>query len=377
MTDEKPGAARRSARRIHTRRRAPPGAAPGTLVADPTAIQPIIGLIAYGPNDFEEMEIRDINQIDSLVEKYPSVWINVVGLGDLDLIRALGEKFALHGLALEDVISLHQRPKVEEYEENVFIVTRMIDRGPPLATEQVSMFLGERFVLTFQERPGDCFDPVRARLRAGRGQIRSRNADYIAYALLDAVIDDYFPALEDCGERLEMLEDNVMEQSADIQVKQIHEIKRELLQLRRAIWPQREMINALIRETSPFVTSQTRIYLRDCYDHTVQLMDIVETYREIATGLVDVYLSRVSTRLNEIMKILTIISTIFIPLSFITGLYGMNFDRQISPWNMPELGWFYGYPMVLGLMTILAVGMLYYFFRKGWIFSDDDERRRR
>jgi magnesium transporter len=376
MTDKQSEAERRRARRIHARRRAPPGTAPGTLVADPSATQPTIDLIAYGPDDFEEMEIGDIDELDALISKYPSIWLNVVGLGNLDLIRALGEKFSLHGLALEDVVNLHQRPKVEEYAENVFIVTRMIDPGPPLTTEQLSMFLGERFLLTFQERPGDCFEPVRVRLRAGRGQIRSRNVDYVAYALLDAVIDGYFPVLETSGERLEVLEDSVMEQSADIQVKQIHEIKRELLHLRRAIWPQREMINALIRESSPFVTGQTRIYLRDCYDHTVQLMDIVETYREIATGLVDVYLSRMSTRLNEIMKVLTIISTIFIPLSFITGLYGMNFDRQMSPWNMPELGWYYGYPMVLGLMAVMAVGMLYYFYRKGWILRDDDERRR-
>ncbi len=277
--------------------------------------------------------------------------------------------FNLHGLALEDVVNVHQRPKVEEYADHAFIVTRMIQAGLPPTTEQVSMFLGEGFLLTFQERPGDCFDPVRARLRSSRGQIRDRQADYLAYALLDAVIDGYFPVLETLGERLEVLEDAVTAEPPEAEATQIHEIKRELLLLRRAVWPQREMVNALTRETSPYVTDQTRLYLRDCYDHTIQLMDIVETYREIATGLVDIYLSSVSTRLNEIMKVLTIIATIFIPLGFVAGLYGMNFDASASPWNMPELRWYWGYPVALGVMAAAALGMLYYFYRKGWILG--------
>ncbi|MDH3231389.1 MAG: magnesium/cobalt transporter CorA [Alphaproteobacteria bacterium] len=364
-------------RAIHRKRRVPPGAAPGTLVADPTASEPTIHLIAYGPDDFEEVDIGDPGELEPLLGKYAVAWINVIGLGNLDLIRRLGEMFNLHGLALEDVVNLHQRPKLEEYTDHAFIVTRMISNGPSPAIEQVSMFLGERFLLTFQERPGDCFEPVRARLRSSRGQIRSRQADYLAYALLDAVIDGYFPVLEALGERLEVLEDRVIARSADMEAGQIHEIKRELLLLRRAVWPQREMVNALTRETLPHVTDQTRLYLRDCYDHTIQLMDIVETYREIATGLVDVYLSSVSTRLNEIMKVLTIIATIFIPLGFITGIYGMNFDHGASPWNMPELGWYWGYPVVVGLMTGLALGMLYYFYRKGWILGGGGKDTRR
>ena len=239
------------------------------------------------------------------------------------------------------------------------------------------MFLGAQFLLTFQERPGDCFEPIRARLRSGRAKIRDRQADYLAYALLDAVIDGYFPVLEAMGERLEVLEDRVIARPADIEAAEIHEIKRDLLLLRRTVWPQREMVNALTRETSPYVTDQTRLYLRDCYDHTIQLMDIVETYREIATGLIDVYLSSVSTRLNEIMKVLTIIATIFIPLGFITGIYGMNFDRGASPWNMPELGWYWGYPVVVGLMAGLALGMLYYFYRIGWILGGGGKDSRR
>jgi len=358
-------------RAIHRKRRAPPGTAPGTLVADPTASQPTIAVMAYGPDDFEETGIEDVEELASLIGQHAVTWINVIGLANLDLIRRLGEIFDLHGLALEDVVNLHQRPKLEEYPEHAFIVTRMVADGPSPTIEQVSMFLGKKFLLTFQERPGDCFEPVRLRLRASRGQIRSRQADYLAYALLDAVIDGYFPVLEGLGERLEVLEDRVIDQPADMEAAEIHDIKRELLLLRRAIWPQREMVNALTREALPYVTEQTRLYLRDCYDHTIQLMDIVETYREIATGLVDVYLSSVSTRLNEIMKVLTIIATIFIPLSFVTGIYGMNFDRGASPWNMPELAWYWGYPAVMGLMAVLAVAMLYYFYRKGWILGRD------
>ena len=358
------------------KRRAPPGTAPGTLVADPGASQPTIQLIAYGPGSFEEVAIKEIQDLEPLIDKHPVAWINVVGLANLDLIRSLGEMFDLHGLALEDVVNVHQRPKVEEYADHLFIVTRMIEGGAPPTTEQVSMFLGERFLLTFQETPGDCFEPVRERLRKGRGQIRGRLADYLAYALIDAVIDGYFPVLEACGDRLDALEDEVMARPSEGQARRVHEIKRELLVLRRTIWPHREMLNGLTRESSPNITDQTRLYLRDCYDHTIQLMDIVETYREIATGLVDVYLSSVNARMNEVMKVLTIIATIFIPLSFITGLYGMNFDDTASPWNMPELKWYWGYPAVLGLMAAAAFGMLYYFYRKGWILGGGNDSSR-
>ncbi len=356
-------------RTVRRERRAPAGAPPGTLIADPTAVPPTIQLIAYGPNDFEEHDIRDIEDLRRKAGKHPVNWINITGLGDLDLIQELGSMFNLHRLALEDVVNLYQRPKTEEYEDHVFIVTRMIRAEHPAVTEQVSMFLREDMLLTFQERPGDSFEPVRERLRGDRGFIRERKADYLAYALLDAVIDGYFPALEACGERLENLEDIVMATPGAVQVARIHDIKGELLALRRAIWPQREMINALTRDSSLNISDQTRVYLRDCYDHTIQLMDLVETYREIAFGLIDLYLSSASARMNEIMKVLTVIATIFIPLGFIAGLYGMNFDPGASPWNMPELKWYWGYPMAMGLMAVVALLLLYYFYRKGWILE--------
>ncbi len=278
------------------------------------------------------------------------------------------------GSALEDVVNVHQRPKVEEYEDHSFIVTRMIQSDQAPTTEQVSMFLGERFLLTFQEQPGDCFNLVRDRLRKHRGQIRERKADYLVYALLDAVIDGYFPVFEDFGERLETLENLVMGQPSRDLVAQIHGMKRNLLALRRAIWPQREMVNALMRESLTHISDETRPYLRDCYDHTIQLMDVVETYREIASGLADVYLSSTSARMNEVMKVLTIIATIFMPLGFIASLYGMNFDAKASPWNMPELEWYWGYPFALVLMSVVALGFLAYFRRKGWIGGGGDSR---
>jgi magnesium transporter len=237
------------------------------------------------------------------------------------------------------------------------------------------MFIGDNYVLTFQERPGDCFDPVRDRLRKNKGRIRQLGSDYLGYALVDAAIDSYFPILETLGEEIEALEDEVVAAPKPILVDQLHRIRRELLVLRRAVWPTREMLNTLIRDKLPQIKDTTQPYLRDCYDHTIQLMDIVETYREICSSLLDVYLSSLSTRLNEVMKILTIIATIFIPLGFVASLYGMNFDRA-SPFNMPELGWRYGYPFALAVMVAIVASLLWFFRRRGWIGSDDGNDRR-
>lgn len=349
------------------RRRVPPGAPPGTLLADPDAVAPEVRLIAYGPDGLEEREIAAVEELEATPGALPVTWINVDGLADLALIKALGELFGLHRLALEDVVNVHQRPKVEEYEHHAFVVTRMIQSAAAPTGEQISMFLGDRFVLTFQERAGDCFEPVCERIREHRGQIRERGADYLAYALLDAVIDSCFPVLEEYGERIEALEAAVMTAPGEHHVPEIHAVKRELLGLRRTIWPQREMLSALARDSTAYISEPTQIYLRDCYDHTVQLMDLLESYREITSSLIDVYLSSVSARMNGIMKVLTIIATIFIPLGFIAGVYGMNFDRDVSPWNMPELGWVLGYPFALALMLLTALGLLGFFYRRNWL----------
>ena len=354
-------------RRLRKTRRGTPGASPGTLVPDPHAVRPKIRLIAYGPDTLDEHDVADIEGLEALLGRAPVTWVNVDGLADLDLIRHLGSVFELHPLALEDVVNTHQRPKVDEYEKNLMIVTRM----PPVVgehpTEQLSIFLGSNFVLTFQERPGDCFEPVRGRIRQGRGSIRGGGVDYLTYALLDAVVDGYFPALEKYSDILEDLEVRALECPDMAVAGRIHAIKRELLEFKHAIWPQRDLFNALIRDPTGLVTDKTRVYLRDCYDHTVQLMDLTETHRETASGLLDTYHSSIGTRMNEIMKMLTIIATIFIPLSFIAGVYGMNFNPDKSPWNMPELDWYFGYPFALGLMAAVAIGLVVYFVRKGWI----------
>jgi magnesium transporter len=352
------------------RRRTPPGAPPATLIADPNASHPVIHLFAYNADDVSEQEIHDPHRVRDVLDRWPVVWVDVEGLGDVETIRVLGEVFDLHGLALEDVLNTHQRPKIEQYGDYYFIVGRMVSLEKHLETEQISLFLGKNFVLTFQEgRPGDCLNTVRERIRQKRGRIREAGLDHLVYALLDAIVDSYFPILEEYGERLEAFEDEILTRPASNTIAHIHEVKRHLLTLRRAIWPQREIFNTLLRDENPLVTAETRLYLRDCYDHSTQIIDLVETYRELASDLTEVYLSSVSNRTNEIMRVLTVIATIFIPLTFISGLYGMNFNTEISPFNMPELNWYFGYPFALLLMVIVALGQLFFFWRRDWLGS--------
>ncbi|MBP7830437.1 MAG: magnesium/cobalt transporter CorA [Kiritimatiellae bacterium] len=350
--------------------RAPPGAAPGTLVVDPRAPKPAITVIAYGPDGFTEDHPQDIDALRALLNRRPVTWINVDGLGDADTLKALGELFHIHPLALEDVINVHQRAKVEPYRDNQFIVARMVEFREDVLTEQISLFLGPDYVVTFQEKAGDCFDPVRERIRKSGHRIRSAGADFLCYALLDAVVDACYPILERFGDRLDALQEEVLSKPARATVTLVHNAKRDLRTLRRAIWPLREMFNALYRDSLPMIAPDTRLYFRDCYDHTIQIIDLVETYRETASDLTDVYLSSVSHRMNEVMKVLTIIATIFIPLTFIAGIYGMNFNPESSPWNMPELNWKLGYPFALGLMALTVLVMLAFFRRKGWLGAD-------
>jgi magnesium transporter len=360
------------------RRQTAPGAPPGTLISPDKAEPPIVDVISYSSRDLVEHKDAGIEVVRALHEQEGITWVNLTGLGDANLLVQIADIFGLHQLALEDVLNVHQRPKIEEFDDYLFIVARMIDRSDSTETEQISMFLGENYVLSVQENSGDCFDAVRERLRLGRGLIRSRGADYLCYALLDSVVDAYFPTLERLGEDLEQLEDAVVSKAEPSSIRALHEMKREFLALRRAIWPVREMLNTLVREEHFLLSRDTQLYLRDCYDHAIQLMDIVETYRELASGLMDVYISSVSAKLNEIMKVLTIIATVFMPLGFIASLYGMNFDRTVSTWNMPELGWGFGYLFALGLMSVCAIGLLLYFWRKGWLTQKSPfERDRR
>lgn len=356
-------------------RRTPPGALPGSLVVDPKAPEPQITVFAFGPNGYVEERIEEPHEIPAFMDKWPSVWINVDGLGDRDVLQQLGTMFELHRLALEDVVNVHQRPKVEQYDEQLFFVARMVYRTEEVVTEQLSMFLGDNYLLTFQEREtGDCFDPVRDRIRKGYGRVRANGTDFLAYCLIDALVDAYFPIIESYGDHLEDLEDKVLESPGPGLVAQIHQSRRDLLVLRRAIWPLREAINSILRDRDSNFTKETRMYVRDCYDHTIQILDLVEAYRELVSDLMDVYLSSLSTRLNEVMRVLTVISTIFIPLTFVTSLYGMNFNTDKSPWNMPELNWVLGYPLVLLIMGAMAVGQLFFFWRRGWLGTTLEER---
>jgi magnesium transporter len=367
-----PSHRKKNRRQFGFHRRTAPGAAPGTIAVDPAAACSEIQVIAYGPDNFVEERFSGADRLDELrkfLARWPVTWVNIDGLGDAEVIRKIGQIFGLHSLALEDVVNVHQRSKVESYADHLFIVARMVHLNDHLETEQVGLFLGKNFVVTFQESaPGDSFGPVRERLRASRSHVREAAADYLAYALLDSMIDAYFPVLEVFGERVDELEEEALSLSRGQQtVARIHDVKNDLLVLRRAIWPLREAVNALQRDPTPLIHDNTRLYLRDCYDHTVQLIDLLETYRELGSDLRDLYLAAMSNRMNEIMKVLTVISTIFMPLTFIAGVYGMNFDPGSSPWNMPELRWYYGYPLCLLLMAIVTAIMFMFFRRRGWI----------
>jgi magnesium transporter len=347
-------------------RHAAPGTAPGSLVADPTSPAPEVRLMAYDGDKFVERELRtpaEIKQIPQILAEHRVTWINVDGMGDAELVRQLGEIFGLHPLALEDVLNTHQRSKVEQYGDVLFIVARMLEGGTKLEVDQLGMFLGKRFVVTFQHLLGDCFDPLRENIRRGRGILRTSGPDYLAYAVLDGVVDSYFPVLEDFGEQIENLEEAIIVGCGPEIVPRIHVVKGKLIMLRRAVWPLREALHVLVRDPIPVIHDETRVYFRDCADHTFQIIDLLETYRELNGDLMELYHSSLSNRTNDVMRVLTVIATIFIPLTFIVGVYGMNFDV------MPELRWRWGYAAVWAVMLSLTSGMLVYFWRKGWLFA--------
>lgn len=344
-----------------------PGMPPGTITPPPGAMKPVVRLMAYDKDELAEVMITSAEEVRPYLKKWPVIWVDVDGLGDAHLIQELGEIFGLHPLALEDVVHTHQRSKVEDYDTNLFMVTRMVNPEKDGAVlEQMSLFLGKNFVLSFQERPGDCFDPVRDRIRKGGRRVRLAQPDYLAYALLDALVDSYFPLLETYGDKLDDLEDSVMDTSGgNVVMAQIHDTKRTLYGLRHVIWPLRDALGVLSLDHD-LIGDDTRPFLRDCQDHVMQQLDILENYRERAAGLTDLHLSVISMRMNEVMKVLTIIATIFMPLTFIVGVYGMNFDTA-QPGNMPELHWPYAYPVLWGIMLALAAGMMWFFHRMGWI----------
>ena len=350
-----------------------PGSIPGTLVIDRDSPIPVVTLIEYNEHSADRLALEFVEDCIPYLNRNSVSWVDVHGLGSESVLKAIGQVFQLHPLLLEDIVNVPQRPKIEEYDDSLLMITRMImpdEEGSGFITEQVSFVLSQHFLLTVQEEPHyDTFNPVRDRIRLSKGIIRKQGADYLAYALLDTIIDGFFPILEDYGERLEDLEDEVVLNPSRKTLEKIYTLRRELLTLRRAIWPQRDAINSLIREKSPLISEPVRFYLRDCYDHSVQVMDMVETYRELSSSLMDVYLSSINNRMSDVMKTLTVVSSIFIPLTFIAGVYGMNFNTETSPLNMPELNAYWGYPICLVGMGSLGLSLFYFFWRKGWLES--------
>lgn len=347
-----------------------PGSMPGTITIKADSPQPAITLIDY--RDSEAIRRTNLTPEDcaAYLDTESVSWIDVSGLGNEETLKQLGRAFQLHPLVLEDIVNVPQRPKVEDYQTQLVIISQMVilsETKEEFWLEQVSFVLGKHYLLTVQEEPfRDTFDSVRDRIRYDKGSIRQRGSDYLAYALWDTIIDGYFLALENYGERLEQLENEVVLNPSKQTLGKIYQMRRELLALRRAIWPQRDAINSLIRDENPLISAEVRVYLRDCYDHAVQIIDTIETYRELASGLMDVYLSAVGNRMNEVMKLLTVISTIFIPLTFLAGVYGMNFNPDASPFNMPELNWYWGYPFYWAITIAIAISSIVFFWRRGW-----------
>jgi len=323
--------------------------------------------ISYDAKKYEEAEARTAAECLKHTKGKKTAWINVNGLENGKLLEELASSFGLHPLVSEDIVYTGQRPKMEDYDDYLYIVVKMIsynEKAGRLDSEQVSMVLGRNYVISIQEKEGDLFDKVRERIRKGKGRIRRMGVDFLAYSLLDMIVDNYFVILEKLGEKIEKMEDAVVRDPSPRMLQRIRHLRREMLTLRKSVWPLRELLLSLERESASkdaLVSKETAVYLRDVYDHTIQVIDTTETYRDTVSGMVDIYLSSLSHRLNEVMKVLTIIGTIFIPLTFITGVYGMNF------WYMPELESPLGYPAALALMLAIALGMLLYFRKKKWI----------
>ncbi|MGD9110524.1 MAG: magnesium/cobalt transporter CorA [Phycisphaerales bacterium] len=348
----------------HSKKR---GLPPGTTVhiGKKSTEKVRITLIDYNEQQFQEKQISDVEQCFKLRSEPTVTWINIDGVHDVQLIEKVGTGFGLHPLVLEDIANTGQRPKFEDYEDYVFVAFKMLTydkQQKSLQTENVSLILGKNFVISFQERVGDVFEQIRDRIRNVKGRIRKMGCDYLAYLLIDAAVDNYFEVLEDLGERIEAIEERLVTRPDEKVLKEIHSLKSEMLFLRKSVWPLREVINGLQKSESELIAEGTGIYLRDVYDHTIQIIDTIESFRDMTSGMLDIYLSSASNRMNAVMKVLTIIATIFIPLSFFAGVYGMNFE------NMPELKWKWAYPLGFWIAIIIVVSvMLLYFRRKKWL----------
>ena len=352
--------------RIIYRKSKKAGLPPGSLVhiGEKKAERTKITVIDYDERELKEIEAGVCEECFPFKGTPTVTWINVDGVHDSTVIEKIGAHFELHPLVLEDIMTTVQRPKMEDYGDYLFVVMRMLrfnGKKKAIESEQVSLILGSNFVISFQESEGDVFDAVRTRIRTAKGRVRKMGADYLAYTLMDAVVDEYFLILEKFGEIIEILEEELVREPGRETLRQIHALKREMIYLRKSVWPLREVAGALERSDSPLIKESTAVFLRDVYDHTIQVIETMETYRDMLSGMLDMYLSSVSNKMNEVMKVLTIIATIFIPLTFIAGIYGMNFQY------MPELGWHWGYFVVLLAMVFLTGFMIFLFKRKKWL----------
>ncbi|TFH22348.1 magnesium/cobalt transporter CorA [Candidatus Bathyarchaeota archaeon] len=353
-------------RKLMSRRSQKAGLPPGTIVHVGEKRHECVKLsvINYDSANFQEKGVNTIEEALSFKDKSSVTWLNINGVHQSEIIEEVGKHFGIHPLVLEDIANTGQRPKMEDFEDYIYVVLRMLSfdsEENETITEQVSIVLGRDFVISFQEKEGDVFDTVRERLRNNKGRIRKLGADYLAYTLMDAVVDNYFIILEKLGETIEDIEDKIVTNPSSETLQTIHDLKREMVFLRKSVWPLREVISSLERSESALINKSTGIYLRDVYDHTIQVMDSVETFRDMLSGMLDIYLSSASNRMNEVMKVLTVIATIFIPLTFLAGIYGMNFR------HMPELDQSWSYPLILIFMFTLAMLMVIYFRRKKWI----------
>ncbi|MGA1790827.1 MAG: magnesium/cobalt transporter CorA, partial [bacterium] len=323
-----------------------------------------ITIIDYDEKALQEKELKTSEECLPFKASPTVTWINIDGLHEIDMMEKIGQLFDIHPLVLEDVLNTGQRPKCEDFVNYIFVVLKMLsydEKKHEIRAEQVSIIIGPNFVISFQEIEGDVFDPIRERLRASKGRIRKMGPDYLAYALIDAIVDNYFTILEKLGEKIEYMEEVLVTNPAQEILHTIHHLKRETIFLRKSVWPLREVVNVLERGESKLIQKTTGIFLRDLYDHTIQVIDSVETFRDLVSGMLDIYLSSISNKMNNVMKVLTIIATIFIPLTFIAGIYGMNFKY------MPELEWAWGYPLVWGVMVAIFISMVFYFRKKDWL----------
>lgn len=363
-------------RRSRLIKRSPPGSAPGVINIPDDALKLSIRSFCYTEFSLQESELTTLEEIKRQLEQFPDKnhWFDIKGFSNRNFLEQLADFFGIHRLQMEDVVNVYQRPKIEEYSGHVFFISRVLRMNEnTICNDQLSLFLGKNYVISLQDQYDDILEPVRERLRLGKGYLRRSGCDYLVYSLMDIVVDNYYPILEKTGDQLDDLQDELISNPSHESLNKVLQVKRDLILLRRTIWSERDKINDILRSLLPEIKDSTKVFFRDTYDHCIQLLDLVESYKEVTASHMDIYQSSVSNRLNQVMKVLTIISTIFIPLTFIVGLYGMNFARHDPktgvdlPMNMPELYSPHGYLVVCLVMLLIVIFQIVFFYKKGWL----------